>query len=142
VGAAVAPSKVGLSSPRPEDFDAFWESRLAAQSKIPINPMVTPVQSGIPGVDLNMFVLDALGSKARGYVAKPAREGKFPAIIQLQYAGVYALNAGAVAQRAAAGWLVINVDGLIPIGIFTAAVLALPFLAFERPTGDEDRPLF
>ena len=27
----VAPSKIGLSSPRPEDFDAFWDSKLAAQ---------------------------------------------------------------------------------------------------------------
>jgi cephalosporin-C deacetylase-like acetyl esterase len=110
VGAAVAPSKIGLSTPRPEDFDAFWDSKLAAQSKIPINPILTPVRSEIPGVDLNMFVLDALGSKAHGYVAKPTRQGKFPAIIQLQYAGVYALNAGAIAQRAADGWLLINVD--------------------------------
>ena len=59
---------------------------------------------------MNMFVLDALGSKAHGYVAKPAKEGKFPAVIQLQYAGVYALNARAVTQRAAEGWLMINVD--------------------------------
>jgi hypothetical protein len=29
----------------------------------------------------------------------------FPAVIPLQYAGVYALNAGAVARRAAEGWL-------------------------------------
>ena len=39
-----------------------------------------------------MFELDALGSKTHGYVAKPAEEGKFPALIQLQYAGVYALT--------------------------------------------------
>ena len=57
-----------------------------------------------------MFVLDALGSKAQGYIARPAKEGKYPALIQLQYAGVYALNARAVAQRAAEGWLLINVD--------------------------------
>ncbi len=57
-----------------------------------------------------MFALDALGSTAHGYVAKPAREGKFPALIQLQYAGVYALNARGAAQRAAEGWLFINVD--------------------------------
>jgi len=57
-----------------------------------------------------MFVMDALGSKAHGYLAKPAREGKFPALIQLQYAGVYALNARGAAQRAAEGWLFLNVD--------------------------------
>jgi cephalosporin-C deacetylase len=110
VGAAVAPAKIGLSTPRPGDFDAFWESKLAAQAKIPINPVLTPVQTDVPGVEMSTFVLDALGSNAHGYIAKPAREGKFPALIQLQYAGVYALNAHADAQHAADGWLMINVD--------------------------------
>ena len=110
VGAAVAPTKLGLSTPRPLDFDAFWDDKLAAQAKIPINPVLTPVQTDVEGVEMNMFQLDALGSRAHGYVAKPAKEGKFPAVMQLQYAGVYALNARADAQRAAKGWLVINVD--------------------------------
>src|ERR1022692_2359904 len=110
VGAAVAPAKLGLSTPRPDDFDAFWEGKLAAQAKVPINPVLTPVSTDVPGVELNMFALDALGSKAHGYIAKPAREGKFPALIQLQYAGVYALNAHGAAQRAAEGWLFVNVD--------------------------------
>jgi cephalosporin-C deacetylase-like acetyl esterase len=110
VGAAVEPAKIGLSTPRPDDFDAFWDGKLAAQAKIPINAVLTPVQTDVPGVEMNMFVLDALGSKAHGYVAKPAREGKFPAVIQLQYAGVYALQARGVAQRASEGWLIVNVD--------------------------------
>lgn len=110
VGAAVAPAKIGLSTPRPDDFDAFWDAKLAAQAKVPINAELAPVQTDVPGVELSMFALDALGSKAHGYVAKPAKEGKFSAVIQLQYAGVYALNAHAVAQRAAEGWLMLNVD--------------------------------
>src|SRR5207302_7861454 len=84
--------------------------KLAAQAKIAINPVLTPVPTNVAGVELNTFVLDALGSHTQGYVAKPAREGKFPALIQLQYAGVYALNARGAAQRAADGWLFINVD--------------------------------
>ena len=88
VGAAVAPTRIGLSTPRPADFDAFWERKLAAQAKIPINAELTPVETDVPGVEMSMFALDALGSKAHGYVAKPAGEGKFPAVIQLQYAGV------------------------------------------------------
>jgi cephalosporin-C deacetylase-like acetyl esterase len=110
VGAAVAPAKIGLSTPRPDDFDAFWEGKLALQAKVPINPVLTAVQTDVPGVELSMFVLDALGSKAHGYIGKPAKEGRFPALIQLQYAGVYALNARGAAQRAAEGWLLINVD--------------------------------
>ena len=43
VGAAVAPTKIGLSAPRPADFDAFWEAKLAAQAKVPINAVLTPV---------------------------------------------------------------------------------------------------
>ena len=110
VGAAVEAKKIGLSTPRPADFDAFWDAKLAAQAKIPINAVLTPVETDTPGVEINMFQLDALGSKAHGYVGKPAREGKFPAVIQLQYAGVYALNVGAVARRASEGWLILNVD--------------------------------
>jgi cephalosporin-C deacetylase-like acetyl esterase len=110
VGAAVAPSKLELSTPRPSDFDAFWDSKLAAQARIPINPVLTAVATDVPGVDLQMFQLDALGSKVHGYVARPVRDGKFPAVMQLQYAGVYALNANLAARRAAEGWLMINVD--------------------------------
>jgi len=110
VGAAVAPTRLGLSTPRPADFDSFWDGKLAAQAKVPINAVLTPVETDVPSVTMSIFALDALGSHAHGYVAKPAREGKFPAIIQLQYAGVYALNAHADAERAAEGWLVLNVD--------------------------------
>ena len=110
VGAAVAPAKLGLSTPRPDDFDAFWEGKLAAQAKVPINPVLTPVQTDVADVELSIFELDALGSQTHGYIAKPAKEGKFPGLLQLQYAGVYALNARGAAQRAAEGWLFINVD--------------------------------
>jgi cephalosporin-C deacetylase-like acetyl esterase len=110
VGAAVAPLKIGLATPRPADFDSFWSEKLAAQAKVPINPALTPVQSDVPDVEMNAFALDALGSKAQGYIAKPMKEGKFPALVLLQYAGVYALNARSVALRAAEGWLVIDVD--------------------------------
>ena len=110
VGAAVAPAKIALSTPRPADFDAFWESKLAEQAKVPINAVLTPVEATVPGVEMHVFQLDALGSKAHGYVAKPIGDGRFPAVIQLQYAGVYALNAAAVARRAAEGWLILDVD--------------------------------
>jgi cephalosporin-C deacetylase-like acetyl esterase len=110
VGAAVAPARIGMSTPRPGDFDAFWEAKLAAQAKVPIHSVLTKLETDVPGVELSMFVLDALGSQTHGYLARPARDGKFPALIQLQYAGVYALNPRGAAQRAADGWLFINVD--------------------------------
>ena len=33
VGAAVAPTKIGITTPRPADFDAFWDGKLAAQDR-------------------------------------------------------------------------------------------------------------
>lgn len=110
VGAAVAPTEISLSTPRPADFDAFWDGKLALQAKVPVDAVLTPVKTDVPGVELSMFALDALGSKAHGYVARPAAEGKYPALIVLQYAGVYALNTHADASHAAEGWLVLNVD--------------------------------
>ena len=59
----------------PTDFDAFWDSRLASQAAVPMNPLLTPVDATVPGVDLRMFELDALGSKAHGYVGE-AGEGR------------------------------------------------------------------
>ena len=110
VGAAVAPTRIGLAAPRPTDFDSFWAGKLAAQAKVPIDPVLTPAESAIPGVELSVFQLAALGSHAHGYIAKPTTGDKFPALLLLQYAGVYALNAHAVAARAAQGWLVMDVD--------------------------------
>ena len=65
-----------LSTPRPADFDAFWDGKLAAQAKLADQPSLTPVETDVPGVEMSMFELDALGSKAHGYVAKPARDGQ------------------------------------------------------------------
>ena len=62
VGVAVAPTKIAVSTARPADFDAFWDGKLAAQAKIPIDAALTPVETDVPGVEMSMFELHALGS--------------------------------------------------------------------------------
>lgn len=110
LGAAIAPHRLQPSVPRPADFDAFWESKLKALRGIPINPVLAPVPSRVSGVDLSMLKLDSLGSHVQGYLAKPQREGKFPALVIYQYAGVYVLQPETVTNRAAEGWLALDVD--------------------------------
>lgn len=110
LGAAVAPSQLQPSAPRPADFDAFWDAKLKALGAIPINPVLTPVRTEQAGVDLYTVMLDSLGSHVQGYLAKPSREGKFPALVIFQYAGVYALRPETVTNRAAEGWLTLDVD--------------------------------
>ena len=109
LGAAIAPWKLQPSVARPSDFDAFWDAKLKALSEIPIHPVLA-AQATQTGVELYTVKLDSLNSHVRGYLAKPAREGKFPALVIFQYAGVYALQPNTVTDRAAEGWLALDVD--------------------------------
>jgi cephalosporin-C deacetylase-like acetyl esterase len=49
------------------------------------------------------------GSHVYGQIAKPAREGKFPALLIVQYAGVYGLPKDNVVRGAGQGWLALNI---------------------------------
>ena len=110
LGAAIAPTLLRPSVPRPADFDAFWDAKLKALGEIPINPVLTPSEVSKPGVELYTVRLDSLGSHVQGYLAKPAKEGKFPALVVYEWAGVHALQPATVTDRAAEGWLAFNVD--------------------------------
>ena len=110
LGAAVAPSMLKPAVPRPADFDSFWDGKLKALAEIPIQPVLTPGESTKPGVEFYTVQLDSVGSHVQGYLAKPAREGRFPALVIYQYAGVYALQPNTVIDRAAEGWLAFDVD--------------------------------
>lgn len=110
LGAAIAPSQLKPSVPRPADFDSFWDAKLKALGEIPIHPVLTQAETTRPGVELYTVQLDSIGSRVQGYLAKPSREGKFPALVIFQYAGVYALQPNSVTDRAAEGWLAFDVD--------------------------------
>jgi len=110
LGAAVAPTKLQPSAPRPADFDAFWDGKLEALAAVPIDPVLVPKETMVADVDLFTVTLASLGSHAQGYLARPRRAGKFPALVVFQYAGVYALQTRTVTDRAAEGWLALDVS--------------------------------
>jgi cephalosporin-C deacetylase-like acetyl esterase len=110
LGAAIAPSQMQPSVPRPADFDAFWDAKLKALGEIPVHPVLTPTPANKAGVELSTVKLDSLGSHVQGYLARPPKEDKFPALVIFQYAGVYALQPNTVTDRAAEGWLAFDVD--------------------------------
>ena len=109
VGAAIEPRKILPAVPRPADFDQFWADKLAALAGVPIDPVLTPIETNVPGVDTYTVELASLGSHVHGYLSRPNREGRFPALVIYQYAGVYALNTKTVTDRAAEGWLAFDV---------------------------------
>jgi cephalosporin-C deacetylase len=110
VGAAVSPDRIQPSAPRPADFDTFWASKLKAQQAIPLNPVLRPIATDVSGIEISAVKVDSLGSQMHGYIAKPKREGKFPALVMYQGAGVSALRPANATTHAAEGWLVLDVD--------------------------------
>jgi len=110
-GALVAPQKLPPSSPRPPDFDAWWATKLQQLHVVPANVQLTPADSGKPAVDYALVKMDNInGAHIQGQLAAPAAGGKHPALLMLQWAGVYALPAARVTDRAAQGWIAMNLE--------------------------------
>ncbi|HEY3788729.1 MAG TPA: acetylxylan esterase, partial [Urbifossiella sp.] len=109
-GAVVAPEKIKAGAPCPDDFDVFWDGKLKELAAIPANPSLTPAPSDKPNVDYARITLDNVhDTHVQGQIARPTSGGKFPALLQVQYAGVYPLQKSWVTDRAAKGWLAMNI---------------------------------
>jgi cephalosporin-C deacetylase-like acetyl esterase len=109
-GAAIEPKKIAPSAPPPDDFDAFWKAKLAELSAVAPNPQLQAADSDKPTVDYNKLTLDNIrGTKIYGQLARPKTPGKLPALLIVQWAGVYGLPKGNVTNRAEQGWLCLNI---------------------------------
>jgi len=105
-GQRIAPSHAG-----PSDFDKFWKSKLKELAKVPANPRLESADSGKSGVDYWRITMDNIrGTHIRGQVARPAGTGKLPALLIVQWAGVYGLQKSWATERAVSGWLVLNIN--------------------------------
>ncbi|HWD18407.1 MAG TPA: acetylxylan esterase [Verrucomicrobiae bacterium] len=110
-GAVAAPDKIQPSTNRPEDFDAFWDGKIRMLKAVPESAVLTPKPSPKPGVDYwEITMSNVAGRQIRGQLARPHEGTNFPALLVVQWAGVYALQTNWVTDRAAAGWLVLNIE--------------------------------
>ena len=115
LGAAVAPEKIGAAIPPPKDFDAFWAAKIKALRKVPAKPVFTEKPSEKDGVDFGILRMDHLdGKHVWAQVAKPqdaTGKKKYPGLVILQWASPpYPLQKSWVTDRAAEGWLAVNVE--------------------------------
>jgi len=110
-GAVAAPDKIFPAARPPADFDAFWMAKLKELKKISANPELEKESSGKPGVDYWKITLDNInGTYIHGQLARPTAGKKFPALLILQYAGVYPLQKSWVTDRARDGWLALDIE--------------------------------
>jgi cephalosporin-C deacetylase len=110
-GVVAAPERIGLSAARPKDFDAFWNQKLNELKKIPDNAKLQWVESGISNVMYWKISMDNIrGRHVQGQLARPGQGEKFPALLIVQWAGVYRLWPNWITDRAAHGWLVLDIE--------------------------------
>ncbi len=110
-GAIAGMDQIKTSAPRPDDFDAFWDAKLKELAAVPANPQLESAESHRTNVLYWKITMDNIrGTHIHGQIAKQAREGKFPAVLVVQWAGTYALQQQWVTGRAADGWLALNIE--------------------------------
>ena len=112
LAAAVEPTKITAAEPKPADFDAFWAEKLRQLAQVPVNPVVKPGESDRIAIEWFSIRLNNVGgSHIYGQLAKPAREGKFPAVLLSQWASApYPLQKTWVTSLAALGYLAFNIE--------------------------------
>jgi len=142
-GALVDAEKITPADTRPADFDDFWKAKLEQLSQVPINAQLLAGNSGVAGVDYATVKLDCInGTKVQGQLARPTTGDKFPALLIVQWAGVYGLDKAWATGQASQGWLVLNtqahdIDPLNTTGYYEA--LNTGSLSNYPRIGNEDR---
>ena len=142
-GAVASPEEIRPAALPPADFDRFWAAKVKDLEKIPVNSKLTAAESQQPGVSYWKISLDNIrGTHVQGQIARPSVGTKFPAILQMQYAGVYGLQKKWVTDYAKDGWLALNIEAHdIPISeppLFYQRQEAGP-LHYYWNFGDDDR---
>ena len=144
-GAAFSPTKIGLSLPVPDDFDAFWAAQKAQLAELPADAELTHVEYNDPSVDcFDVQVACIGGAPVSGYFAKPSKveEKSLPAILWVHGAGVRSSSLSNAVKGARAGMLSfdINAHGIPngrPDGFYKK--LSAEHLSNYRHAGREDR---
>lgn len=111
MGAAFSPQMIEPSLPKPDDFDAFWQSQKDRIDAIPMGAVLKQIDSPEHGVELYTIEMNNINdTKIYGYLSKPAGDGPFPVYFQPQWAGVYSLDPGWTLWIAKMGYMTLNIN--------------------------------
>lgn len=110
-GAVADPRKIRPAAECPKKFWPFWKKQIARLERIPVNIQLKGESSDVPGVKYwHIHMNNIKGSLIRGQLARPAKGKTFPAVLILQWAGVYPLDKSWVTHYAKSGWLALNIS--------------------------------
>jgi cephalosporin-C deacetylase-like acetyl esterase len=110
-GAAFSPGEIQRSATRPDDFDAFWDAKIKELAATPIHAVLESVEANKSNLDYFKITMDGFRkSKIHGQLARPSGTKKLPALLIVQWAGVYPLNKDWACSPANEGFLVLNIE--------------------------------
>ncbi len=110
-GATAAPNRIYLSAPAPSDFDDFWKAKLKELKAVPPHPKLESLDCGKTNLSYWKLTMDNIrGTHIYGQLARPRQGERFPALLIVQWAGVYPLQQSWVTERAAEGWLTLQIE--------------------------------
>jgi cephalosporin-C deacetylase-like acetyl esterase len=90
-GAAFEPERIQPAAPEPEDFHAFWDAEKAKLAAIPMDPQLAERAdlSDDARTVYKVTLANIDGSRVHGWLAVPKKEGPYPAVLTVPWAGVY-----------------------------------------------------
>lgn len=88
--AGITPQLIQPTQANPSDFMAFWNKEINALNKIPLDSKLTLLQNkSTSTVDVyHVNFQNINNSRVYGILARPKKEGKYPAILQVPGAGI------------------------------------------------------
>ncbi len=144
--AAFEPEHIEPSVTMPPDFEAFWQSAIAAARLVPLKPVMTRLaERSTPDVAVYhvSFQNHERGSRIYGILSMPASPGKYPAVLVVPGAGVRPYFPNIEAARRGVIHLRIGIHG-IPVDRDSLLYNELRATALHRyyTFGLEDRELY
>lgn len=107
----VEPERIVSPVTTPDDFDAFWAAKKKLVLDDPMNPQMTPVDSGRPDCEIFDLQINCPGGAVcSGYFGRPrnAKPGTLPAVLFVHSAGVW--SSWIQAARKSGEWDVLAYD--------------------------------
>ncbi|MBN1187415.1 MAG: acetylxylan esterase [Bacteroidales bacterium] len=114
---AFEPTKIQPTIILPQDFDKYWQDALEANSKVPMDAIVT-YKPEYSTATVNVYLVSLqnykIGKRLYGYLCKPKAPGKYPVLLLPPGAGIKKIDSGTFYADEGFISLSIEIHGISP----------------------------